>query len=70
MFVDFAGRFGHDERLTNIILILRSGVRVPPGVQIQNTRVQPDDIGLFLSELRFESREEVATLLELMPGLE
>ena len=52
------------------LLVRRLGVRIPPGVQIQNARVQPDDLGLFLSEMRFESREKVATLIELLPGLE
>lgn len=49
----------------------RSGSKVVLfGVQIQSTRVQTDDLGHFLSELRFESREKVATLLELMPEME
>lgn len=42
------------------------GVRVPPGVQIQNTRVQPDDVGLFLSELRFESPLQKSQVEELL----
>jgi hypothetical protein len=42
-------------------------IRVPPGVQIQNTRVQPDDVGLFLSGLRFESQVHKSQVGEL-PG--
>jgi hypothetical protein len=36
------------------------------GVQIQNTRVQPDDVGLFLSELRFESPLQKSQAEELL----
>ena len=49
----------------------KSGSRqVRFGVLNQNTRVQLSSAELFLSELRLESREKVATLLELTPGLE
>ena len=66
--------FGYLSKLANdpnIELNGQSGSKqVPFGVQIQNTRVRPSNAGPFLSKLRFESREKVATLLELMPGLE
>jgi hypothetical protein len=41
-------------------------VRVPPGVLIQNSRVQPDDVGLFLSKLRFESQVHKSQAEELI----
>ncbi|MGW8179271.1 MAG: hypothetical protein ACWGQW_11000, partial [bacterium] len=49
-----------------ILLIRRLGVRVPPGVLNQDTRVQPDNVGLFLSELRFESQVQKARVEELL----
>jgi len=36
------------------------------GVPIQKTRAQPDDVGLFLSELRFESRLQKSRVEELL----
>ena len=36
------------------------------GVQVQNTRVRPSHAGLFLSELRFESRVQAEELLGLV----
>jgi hypothetical protein len=65
--------FGCLRKLVDDLTIKLSGKsgsdQVRFGVLIQNSRVRPDDLGLFLSELRFESREKVATLLELMPEL-
>jgi hypothetical protein len=52
--------FGCLRKLVDDLTIELSGKsgskQVPPGVQDQNTREQPDDVGLFLSELRFESQ--------------
>jgi hypothetical protein len=49
--------FGYLKRLVSdptINLNGKSGSRhVPPGVSDQNTQVQPDDVGLYFSELRF-----------------
>ena len=39
--------------------------KVQFGVHNQNTREQPDDVGLFLSKLRFESRVQAEELLSL-----
>ena len=42
---------------------------VPFGVLNQNTRVHPDDVGLFLSELRFEPqvrKSQVEGILDLV----
>ena len=41
-------------------------VLVPPGVLNQNTREQPDDVGLFLSELWFESQVQKSQVEELL----
>jgi hypothetical protein len=67
--------FGYLRKLVNdptIELNGQSGSKqVPFGVLSQNTRVQPDDVGLFLSELRFESQVQKSKVEELLnlPGI-
>ena len=62
--------FGYLRKLTNDPAINLNGKggleRVPPGVQIQNTRVRPSNAGPFLSELRFESRLQKSRVEELL----
>jgi len=60
------GNNGHKRRLASALIIRRLGVRVPPGVPNPNTREQPDDVGLFLSELRFESQVHKSHVRELV----
>jgi hypothetical protein len=48
------------------LLIRGLGVRVPPGVLDNNTRMQPDDVGLFLSMLKFESQVHKSHVEELL----
>jgi len=66
--------FGYLEKLAsdpNITLNGKSGSKqVPFGVQNQNTRVQPDDVGMFLSELRFESHVHKSQVEELLDMVE